>query len=766
MAPPTAVNNTAPTNRHVRPPLVERIVCRIVGWRWALLAGAAIIVLFAYGPSRRLAFDRSIENMFAPDDPLLVPYQQLKRTFGGNEIALAAYTEPELMTEQGIRRVAELTRELEAVQGVSGVLSLTSTPLHEAIIRPDEPLSEPFLKLFEGYSVGADRQTAAVVCMLEPSEQNSSVRDKAVGQLLTIVQAHDPTGVLTGEPVMVVEGFRLIEDDGRRLGRIATALLMLTIVFCFRSVRWVIVPMAVVFLTLLMTRAILVVGGLRLSMVSSMMWAIVTVTGIAMMIHIIVRFREARSSGLGPRDALLACGVALAIPVAWTCCTDAAGFGSLTAARVGPMQDFGVMMSIASLLALGSVALLLPGLALLGRFDIDPRRAWGERGLDAGLRQLVRVVERWPRALGLSTLALVAISAVGYTWLEVETDFTKNFRAESEIVKSYEFVEENLGGAGVWDILLPAPEKLDWDFLRRVRHLEDRLRREVRVQDESGQTVRGLTKVLSVIDMLDAIDAEAMADGEQFTVDPFLDQFRSQMPAVTGALLGQDPESPGSHYMRIMLRARERQPSSQKVLLIEQVERISHDEFPEAQVTGFFVLLTNLIDSVIRDQWVTFSIALVAIGLMMLAAFGSLPLALAALVPNVLPILVVTGLMGWFRVRINMGAAMIAAVSMGLAIDSSIHYITAYRSYRLGGKSPHDSIEAAHQTVGRAMFFSTLALIVGFSVLCMSDFVPVIYFGVLVGLSMFGGLLGNLTVLPMLLRMIEGRPKQRSLNEG
>jgi uncharacterized protein len=111
--------------------------------------------------------------------------------------------------------------------------------------------------------------------------------------------------------------------------------------------------------------------------------------------------------------------------------------------------------------------------------------------------------------------------------------------------------------------------------------------------------------------------------------------------------------------------------------------------------------------------------------------------------------------MGWFGFKINMGAAMIASVSMGLAVDSSIHYITAFHRHRDAGRTVNESLHAVHQTVGRAMVFSTLALIVGFTVLALSRFVPTIYFGVLVGLTMFGGLLGNLVLLPLLLKLID-----------
>ena len=226
---------------------------------------------------------------------------------------------------------------------------------------------------------------------------------------------------------------------------------------------------------------------------------------------------------------------------------------------------------------------------------------------------------------------------------------------------------------------------------------------------------------------------------------------QGQMPEFFRALYGEDPHEPGRYYLRIMLRAHERQPSDAKRQLIEQVQRICHEEFPDAEVTGLFALLTYLIDSVIRDQWLTFALAATGVAGMMMLAFRSIALALIALVPNTVPILIVLGMMGWLGLRINLGAAMIAAVSMGLSVDSSIHYISSFRREVRAGKSVDDAIRAVQHTVGRAMVFSTLALIVGFSVLCTSQFVPTIYFGFLVGLSMLGGLAGNLVVLPLLL---------------
>jgi predicted RND superfamily exporter protein len=736
------------TNGHWATRSLSRILIR---FRWPLLLAALAATVVAYFPSRRLAFDRSIENMFAPDDPVLPPFHKLKRTFGGDEVALAAYVDPHLLTTDGLTRLEKITGELAKVPGVKQVFSLST--VRQFLASPLlAPFKERLLELSEGYTIGPDRQTAGIVCILEPEREAPVPRMQTVDLLRRQVEAHVTGGVLTGEPVMVVDGFRFLEADGELLGAVSTVLLMLTIAVCFRSLRWVVVPMAVVGTALVWTQAALVASHLHLSLVSSMLWAIVTVIGVATVLHLVISFREYRTEGRSPREALELAGDRLAAPIFWACATDAAGFGALMVSQVGPVHDFGLMMLVGSLFALVSIALVVPGLALAGRFDSDPRRAWGEQGLDLGLRQLASSIERRPMLLAAAIAVVSLACCLGMVHLEVETDFTKNFRQSSPIVRSYEFVESRLGGAGVWDVIVPVPPENIGEFLDSVSRLEERLRSEVHVVNEAGVPEPGLTKVLSAVDALDVVPLGRVLAGKQ--LEPTLAATARTVPIVQ-ALYGRDPEAGNRLYLRVMLRAKERQPSQQKQALVEQVRRISGEVFSEAEVTGFFVLLTKLIESTTRDQWLTFGVASAAIFVMMLAAFRSLPVALVTLIPNALPILIVTGLMGWLRLRINMGAAMIASVSMGLAVDSSIHYITAYRRHREDGLSTAESLHLVHQSVGRAMVFSTLALIVGFSALALSRFVPTIYFGVLVGMTMFGGLVGNLLLLPLLLKLID-----------
>lgn len=800
------------------PNFSDRFVSFLIGARWPLFALALLLMAAAYIPSRYVRFDRSIEKLFAPSDPLLPPYQRLKQQFGGNEIVLVVYRDPGLLEANGsgLARLEEVTRRIETVPGIHDVLSLAkinglleqlergkklANPLDlfrepatkppPAILNLDSPLAARYRDLFAGYTHSADGQNAALVCMLKPASADAALnvpRERTIAGLQEVLHDLPPgigPGVLAGEPVMIAQGFALLEKDGNRLATWTLLLLGLTVLLFFRSLRWLLVPLVVVEWTLIITRAALVLTGGQLSMVSSMLTAIITVVGVAGVMHVIVEIRELRGHGLTQRQALRTAGVFLAGPILGAVMTDASGFGSLWCASVEPIRDFGTMMVIGSMLVLPAICLILPALALAFVHDKPVQPAWGEEQIGHWLMRSVDAVHARPKTVGVVTALIALIVSLGAMRLEVETDFTHNFRRGNEIVTAYNYVEAELGGAGVWDVTIPAPVKLDADYLARVRGLQQHLR-EIRLPGHvAGNGERGLTKVLSLVDALDAVEADPILAALPLTPERRYQGLATAMPVFMRALRYDGDGDPNAGRLRIMLRARERQPAEQKRWLINEVTRLAREEFPleqaavgravndgaanhgpanngpanegpaGAEVTGFFVLLTNLIESILRDQWITFAVSSLAILAMVWVGFRSWKYALISMIPNAVPIYMVMGLLGWVGLKMNMGAAMIAAVSMGMSVDSSIHYFSAFRRARKSGKSVHAALVQCQQSVGLAMIFTTIALIIGFGVLITSDFVPTIYFGALMSLAMFGGMLGNLIVLPLLLSWTE-----------
>jgi hypothetical protein len=658
--------------------------------------------------------------------------------------------------------------------GLESATSLATTPLGRRIIDLDAGLSAGWARrlvgLMEGYAVGPDHRTAAVVCVLRPPDAAArTARDQAVSRAGTIdalreVMRAYPSGTVAGEPAMLRDGFAMLERDGNLLGTASGILAGLVLLVSFRSLRWLVVPLAVVLWSLWATRGTLAVLGLELTMVSTMLSAMIVVVGIATVTHVIVEFRGQRALGLEPAAALRAALAVLFWPVLGAIATDVIGFGSLVASRVGPVHDFGVMTSIGAVMVLVAAGIVLPFLALAGRFDADPRMAWGESILGSGLDGLVSRIVRRPVPVLCVSLAVVAAAMTGMRWLAVETDFTRNFRPDSPTVAAYRMVETRLGGAGVWDVLVPAPDPVDGDTLVAAARLCGRLREEVTLPDQAGRPVPALTKVMGVTDALSAAPLLPIQPGAVMAgvINLMLQQDAADRPGLGRGLVGRDPAD-DSVWLRISLRAREQQPAEAKRAIVAQVRRIVAEEFPAAagrpagEVTGFFVLLAQLVDRMLADQWLTFLLAAAGIFLLLAVAFRSPLVAAIALVPNALPIFVVLGLMGWCGARINMGTAMIAAVSMGLSVDSSIHYIAAFRRRLAADGACTAALGTAHQTAGRAMIFSTLALVVGFLALTTSGFMPTVSFGWLSCLTLLGGLVGNLVVLPVLLVLATGR---------
>jgi len=418
--------------------LAVRLAAFLVDQRVWLALIAVVLTALAVRQSKHLEFSRSIDTMFDRSDPALVPYQRMTRAFGSSEVVLAAYDDPELFTPGGIARLRALAAELEAVPGVASTTSLANTPLGDSIIDLDRGLTAGWarrlVELLEGYVVGPDHRTAAVACVLEPPPAAADTqRKQAVSRAGTIDSLRErmasmPAGTVAGEPAMLRDGFAMLERDGNLLGTGSGLLAGAVLLACFRSLRWLVVPLAVVLVSLWTTRGLLAVAGLKLTMVSTMLSAMVTVVGIGTVTHVIVEYRRLRGLGTPPDAALRSTLTRLFWPVAGAMATDVIGFGSLTASNVGPVHDFGIMTSIGAAMVLVAVGLVVPFLALAGRFDPDPRMAWGEGVLERGLDALVRRIVLHPLPILAAAAAITVVCTAGMRWLTVETDFTRNFR--------------------------------------------------------------------------------------------------------------------------------------------------------------------------------------------------------------------------------------------------------------------------------------------------------------------------------------------------
>lgn len=743
------------------------------------MAVLSVGLILAFRPVRNE--DHSIEGMFAMDDQLYESYQTLKRTFGGSEVVLIVYHDSKLMEEAGQRRQKILCQKLDQVAGVSGsaislqkllemIRSFKVERLSYLLRFAGFDLSTPMLidqakSLFQGFTHSRDEKTAAILVLLQPRSAGLARRNVVADLREAVRRAQtelDFTNeiLLVGEPVMVADGFRMVQADGVRLGWVATIALSLVVLIAFRSIRWTLIPAAVVQFSLLANESIIALLKIQVTIVGSMSTSIITVIAVSTTIHLIIRIRRNMENGLTYHDACEQSFHQLAVPITFACLTDAVGFGALWFAELEPVQDFATVMFTGSLLVLLAFWFLAPFLSLfrfadgLPFWNLRPAQTGLLSAFSRGLNFPLQLSQRYPYVILAITLGLVVFSIIGIGQNQIESDFTKNFRTGSKIVKSYQFVEENLGGAGVWDIMVKSPERLDVTFLKKIKRLQDRLRSEVFIEREDGRREPGLTKVLSLLDAIEAFSNKPVDQLKDSHITVGMSLFETQLPQFKSSLLSEDSSRENQSYFRIMLRSRERTKSSEKRQVIRQVNDLCEAEFGardgqrQYECTGFYVLLTYMIDSIIRDQWRTFGIAAAGIILMLVVSLRDVRLALVGLIPNLLPIFCVLGFLGWAQIPLNLGIALIAAVAIGLSIDSSIHYIYDFQTKKKTMETTK-ALASAQEQVGRALIYSTLALVIGFMSLCFSDFLPTVYFGATAMIAMAGGLIGNLFLLPL-----------------
>lgn len=747
--------------------LTRTIAAWLVRWRWPLFVLSLALTAAGYWPSTQLLFDAAITNLFPPDDPVLVDYQRSLESFGGAELVVVTYTDSELLTAEGLGRLKELGDSFKDLDrlGVTAVASLADArwplapldkrslleQISDGDLEPDQ-LRETLLKteLYRNLLLGADGQTAAISLVLRP-KRNDLERKDLIAAIRQRAAKSPLRAYVAGGPMLTHDASVFVDEDSRTLGWVSTVALLIVLGVLFRKFRWVVMPLAVVHITLIWTKALLWLFEAQLSMVSSTLTALVTVVGVASVVQVTARYREEREKA-DVREALLRTMTAAGPAVFWASLTTAAGFASLLITSIVPVHNFALMLSTASTLVFVTTAVLVPALVLFGQRPSDPGAAPGERAIEHALEATMDWSLRRPWQVGIVVIALLAVTVAGIFRIRAETDFTRNFRRSSEVVAAYDFVEQRLGGVGAFELSFAAPQEITVEYVERLRELESKLR-----ENAELTSVVGLVDVLDVLDNDPKVKAAKQFFGDKAALPLKLAGLEQQLPEFVTMFWtkkGPEPE------MRILLRAREQASSEVKNRLIAAVQGTGREwredagESPTVRVTGVYTLLNHLVSGLMADQLNTFLLASGSVFAIMCLALRSIRLGIVGLVPKVGPILMVLGAMGWLDVPIDMGTPMIASVSVGISVGFSIHYLYRFRQERAAGASLDEALRATHRRVGGAMVFSNLALVVGFAVLALSNFIPTVHFSLLAAVALVGGLAGNLLVLPLLLRLV------------
>lgn len=557
---------------------------------------------------------------------------------------------------------------------------------------------------------------------------------------------------VSGVPSIVVEMVEAIDADLRTFSALSVAFIVCFLALVFRRVRWVLLPLIPTGATVILTLWLMDVTGKQVTVITGNIPSLLLVIGLAHSIHMVVRWRE--RTALHPDEPAEQRARRVARALVWPCLftatTTMVGFVSLFFTGSRPIIDFGLFMAVGV-----GLAFVLSFVALPGALSVLPQAGGGGR-LERSARfleGLARTALRRKGAVVALALALAGGGAAGIARLDVEARFIDYFSEGSAIHRGLIYIDERLGGTSGLEVVLtgapgafgPAhPEHLEkaaaveaWlearpevgvvmsytGVIDELRKLIKRERRDA-VAALAGLPEAAVTKLLSPYVVVKPVEVEGR------TVEPF-------------------------SAVRIVARVRETDPGLRRIPLLHELRAELARQFPpdgpiRAEATGMFVLYANMLQSLVQSQVSSSLLCLGAIWLMLALLFRSPAAALLALVPNLLPIALAMGTMGWAGIPLDMATVMVASVSLGIGIDCAIHYLFRYEhELHQDGDVPAALVRTSG-SIGTSILYTSLTSVVGFAVLAFSAFRPNAYFGVLTGVAMIAALFAMLTLLPVL----------------
>ncbi len=605
---------------------------------------------------------------------------------------------------------------------------------------------------------------------LQKRQLNQKRHDTIIAVRAVMERHHDAGSLVLGGVSMIADDMiTFIRNDLVTFGLGVFVFLVAMLAIVFRAIRWVVLPLASCFFAGLSMMGLLGLAGWQVTVISSNFISLMLILTMSMNVHLVVRHRQLVRDHpeLAHPARVLMTMQKMFWPCLYTALTTILAFGSLVLSSIKPVIDFGWMMSLGLVVTFAVSFLLFPSLlAVLG-----PAQK-GESASVPGLKftaTLSRITAQRGRLVITTSLALAILGGIGITRLEVENSFINYFGKDTEIYRGLKLIDRELGGTTPLDVIVrfePEPEiaatdESDDDLALLLGSVSQgdpvdywftpRKIKTVSMVHDFLESRYGVGQVLSL--------ASLIRVGESISKAPF-DTFElavlyKRMPDDLKAALLSPYVSIERDEVRLTARIRDSLPDLRRNVLLQEIQSGLEKELnlePEAfQISGLVVLYNNMLQSLFSSQIMSLGVVMLGIALMLLILFRSLRLAVIGIAPNLLAAAIILGVMGWARIPLDMMTITIASITLGIAVDNSIHYIYRFRS-EIGRVGDYvETLHYCHANIGRAIFYTAITIIAGFSILVLSNFLPTIYFGVFTALGMAMALLASLTLLPKMI---------------
>jgi len=650
-------------------------------------------------------------------------------------------------------------------------------------IKPDEKLAE-LIKTKNDY---LDRKDKGQLTVNEKNNYKAFLKNydnyrksynkknhQNINEIRKIIKDHPPPGKvkkissdiypiihLGGIPMIADDMMTFIKNDIVVFGGGVFLFIVFTLWFVFRNLLWVLIPLLSCFFSVLIMIGFLGLVGWKVTVISSNFIALMLILTMAMNIHMSVRYLQYRKENpeISNSDAIHWTSKKMFWPILYTVLTTICAFLSLIFSGIKPIIDFGWMMTVGLIVSMLVTFTLLPSLLnILTKKNTNYRDQKKSRITSF----LSEVAKKNTKIIFTSAFVVIIISIFGITKLEVENSFINYFNKETEIYKGMKLIDKKLGGTTPLNVILKFPKKVsdeeiddDWgeneEDDSKYWFTRDKIDRITEVHDYLNN-IDSVGKVISFASIVRV--AEDLGDGKKLE-GLEMGVLYSKLPASIKKEVIDPYISIKNNEARISLRILDSKEDLRRNELIKKIEYDLENEIGldsnEFKLAGVLILFNNLLQSLFKSQILTLGVVMAGITFMFLILFRNITLSLIGVVPNFMAAFLILGIIGLLGIPLDMMTITIAAITIGIAVDNSIHYIYRFKEEFKKSNDYNLTLEKCHDTVGVAILNTSITIVFGFSILVLSNFIPTIYFGVFTGIAMLLAMISVLTLLPKLI---------------
>jgi len=758
---------------------MHKFIDTIIRFRWLIAVMIPLLTVLMALQLKNLAFEGSYRIWFAADSEILKEYDDFRAVFGNDDAVMILFRDEKgVMNPKALRVIDTITQKLWQTKYIARADSLTNYQyVHADPAYPDEVLVEDFIEDIDaltpgelkqkariiqnedaaaGRLISKDGKTTMIVGRMTPKAgDDPEVAANLKASVEEIVAAEEASGYhfyLGGGPILNMAFIDLGQHDAGTFTPLVLLIAMALLWGIFRRPSGMLLSISVVVFTFLIVLSLQVLLGYKMNNFTANMPVFVVAIGIADAMHLFWIYLLGRRKGMGNHAAIHYSVEKNLLPTLLTSLTTAVGFASLAVSHVIPIKTLGIATASAALLAFALTILFVPAMLAIVNPKVRPGELAEEKkeNLLAG-RYARFVVQNDGKILLFSTLFFLAIG-LGMARVEVDSNTARYFRKDVDFRQTITFMQENLTGPMSYEIVVDSGEKdgiKSPEFMKTVERFGEAFK--ARYRD-----VRHISSLVDVVKTFNEVmnGAKHLPD-EQALIAQYLLLYSLSLPQ---GMEINDRMDVDERLLRVTALVNI-VDTSRDLEMMAWAESWWESTPYSARINGQTSMFAHMQHDVTDTLIQSILLAIASVSLMMLLIFRNLRMIPLFIVPNVLPIVLVVGAMGWLGMTIDLGVAISGAIIIGVAVDDTIHFLVKYREARRRGDDFETALSYVMHYAGSAIIFTTLILSTAFLIFVFSQFLPNVHFGIVTAIALIIAVLVDLLMLPAVLSRFDSGEK-------